>query len=550
MDILLQNLHNLNVNHIHHQQQSKQQHQTISYETLLTTIELNESQIINFSNMKKKRNYNRIVKRLKHKFRSHNIIVQKTDKSKVFHLGQLRDYQNKADEYMKKTNAYQCLGVNNPLPNLIERTNRYLLDLRLAKWINQKQYEQLSIKPHETELAHLYYLPKTHKAGVPLRPIISGLKHPTIKISKYLDGLLRPLFDQMAADTTVSSGSEVIKKLYEWSTNNLRQETIFCTIDVVDLYTMIPQAEGVLAIKKMLDYLNLKQVGGLKIETIIRLSRFVMNNNYFSHGGQFYHQIRGGAMGSPLTLTIANCYMFFFERNIVKQICNSGGLYLRYIDDIFITVNWPQRHLLKQIDKWNVFDSNIELKAQAGQSINFLDLSIENINGELFTNVYHKPSHELYYLPFNSVHPMHMKSNIPFEMLIRAIKYCSNFDTFLNERENLRLTLLLNKYPSQFIDKHFNRALQKYNTNQPLNKDNYNTIRKKIIYAPKKEKISIDYRKTIFIHFTYCLNMKTFPSKFHTLWRKYFNESPISDIMPVLGTRNTYNLQRRLVQNK
>ncbi|CAF5152238.1 unnamed protein product, partial [Rotaria socialis] len=55
---------------------------------------------------------------------------------------------------------------------------------------------------------------------------------------------------------------------------------------------------------------------------------------------QYYHQIRGGAMGSPLTLTIANCYMFFLERNIVKQITNAGGLYLRYIDDMFIIINW------------------------------------------------------------------------------------------------------------------------------------------------------------------------------------------------------------------
>ncbi|CAF2231613.1 unnamed protein product, partial [Rotaria magnacalcarata] len=253
-------------------------------------------------------------------------------------------YQKKSNEYMEKTEAYQCLGVNDPLPNLIERTNKYLLDLRLAHWITQKQYELLCVKPSEAKLAHLYYLPKTHKPGTPLRPIVSGLKHPTIKISTYLDQLLRPLFNKIGLKTTTTSGFEVMKQVYEWSTTNLRKETLLCTIDVVDLYTMIPQTEGVLAIKKMLDYLELKQIGGLKIETIIRLSRFVMKNNYFLYEGQYYHQIRGGAMGSPLTLTIANCYMFFFERNIVKQITNAGGLYLRYIDDMFIIINWPERH--------------------------------------------------------------------------------------------------------------------------------------------------------------------------------------------------------------
>ncbi|CAF2047889.1 unnamed protein product [Rotaria magnacalcarata] len=166
----------------------------------------------------------------------------------------------------------------------------------------------------------------------------------------------------------------------------------------------------------MLDFLELKQIGGLKTEAIIRLSRFVMRNNYFLYEGQYYHQIRGGAMGSLLTLTIANCHMFFFERNIVKQITNAG----------------------------------------------------ENIIADLFTKVYHKPPYEPYYLQFNSVHPLHMKKNIPFAMFLRAIRYCSTFKAFLDERDDLRMALLLNKYPRKFIDNQFNRVLKKCNIAQLL----------------------------------------------------------------------------------
>ncbi|CAF2070781.1 unnamed protein product, partial [Rotaria magnacalcarata] len=97
----------------------------------------------------KKKNYRRLVKRLKHKIRSASVALQKTDKSKVFHLGTRQHYQKKSNEYMEKTEAYQCLSVNDPLPNLIERTNKYLLDLRLAHWITQKQYELLCVKPSE-----------------------------------------------------------------------------------------------------------------------------------------------------------------------------------------------------------------------------------------------------------------------------------------------------------------------------------------------------------------------------------------------------------------
>ncbi|CAF4935358.1 unnamed protein product [Rotaria sp. Silwood1] len=451
---------------------------------------------------------------------------------------------------MAKTEAYKCLGTNDPLPDLIQRTNKYLLDLRLAKWITQKQYEKLCINPCEVDLAHLYYLPKAHKPGTPLRPIVSGLKHPTIKISKFLDEVLRPLFDKMTVKTTVNSGFELIKQLLEWSKIKMRQETLFCTIDVMDLYTMVPQAEGVLSLKKMLDHLKLKCINGLTIETIIRLSRFVMQNNSFSYDGQYYQQIRGGAMGSPLTLTVANCYMFFYEQQIVKQIHNSGGLYFRYIDDIFIVINWPARHLLKQIDKWNHFDENIKLSENIGVTADFLDLHMENRDGELFTTVYQKPSYEPYYLPFNSIHPLHMKKNIIFTMLLRAIRYCSTFQDYLNERERLRVALLLNKYPNKFIDEQFTNILQKLNIEQLLTFNNYAEHRQKIIDSPIKEKVPIDFGKTMFVHFTYCSNMRIFPGKFHVLWNKYFGESPINDIIPALGTRNVNNFQRRLVHTR
>jgi hypothetical protein len=550
LDLLLQKLHDVpllprsNLNRLNRSRDSQERSNALNIpKELIIPTETNVYQPL-------KRNYARTVKRLRHKFRLTSTVLRKTDKSKVFHLGRIEDYQKKSEEYMKKTQAYQCLGTNDPLPELIEQTNKYLLNLRLSKWITQKQYEELCVKPDEAELAHLYYLPKAHKPRTPLRPIISGLRHPTVKISKFLDDLLRPLFDQMASSTTVDSGFGLVKRLQDWSKINMRSDTLFCTIDVADLYTMIPQVEGVLSLKKMLDHLMLKQVGGLKSETLIRLSRFVIKNNYFSLDGQFYHQIRGGAMGSPLTLTISNCYMFFFEQNIARQVKNSGGLYLRYIDDIFIVINWPERHLLREIEKWNSLDLNIKLAAKIGSSTNFLDLCMENDNGQLRTRVFHKPSYEPYYLPFNSIHPMHMKRNIPFAMLLRAFRYCSTFQNYLNERESLRMALLLNRYPNKFIQRQFDHLFSKFEILEAISSDNYSRIRDQVMSVVPKEKNLIDYDAQMFVHFTYCSEMQFFPQQFHALWLKYFDASPIAGVTPVLGTRNVDNLQKQLVHTK
>jgi hypothetical protein len=80
--------------------------------------------------------------------------------------------------------------------------------------------------------------------------------------------------------------------------------------------------------------------------------------------------------------------------------------------------------------------------------------------------------------------------------------------------------------------------------------NNYDTFRQKVFDIPIQEKVPMDYGTTMFVRFTYCSNMKTFPKTFHTLWNKYFIEPPINEIIPILGTRNVDNLQRRLVDTR
>jgi hypothetical protein len=87
-------------------------------------------------------------------------------------------------------------------------------------------------------------------------------------------------------------------------------------------------------------------------------------------------------------------------------------------------------------------------------------------------------------------------------MLLRAIRYCSTFELYIRERETLRMALLLNKYPGDFIDGQFGQVLEKFNINEPLTANNYKTFRKKVINISVQEKMQIDYGKTMFIHFT------------------------------------------------
>ena len=127
-------------------------------------------------------------------------------------------------------------------------------------------------------------------------------------------------------------------------------------------------------------------------------------------------------------------------------------------------------------------------------------------------------------------------------MFLRAIRYCSTFDSFITEREKIRMALLLNKYPNKIIDQQFRLLLKKYTNTHETTENNYRNIRKIIIESPEPIKGQVDYASTLFVHFTYCVSMRRFPEQFHSLWTKYFENSPLSDIRPILGTRNTNNL--------
>ena len=52
----------------------------------------------------------------------------------------------------------------------------------------------------------------------------------------------------------------------------------------------------------------------LPVKDIILLLEFCLKNTYVSFQGQFYEQVEGAAMGSPVHLIVATLYMEYFEQ--------------------------------------------------------------------------------------------------------------------------------------------------------------------------------------------------------------------------------------------
>jgi hypothetical protein len=106
-------------------------------------------------------------------------------------------------------------------------------------------------------------------------------------------------------------------------------------------------------------------------------------------------------------------------------------------------------------------------------SLSVLDLTLHLDDGFVTTDVYSKPTDSHLYLPFNSSHPYHCKSAIPYGVALRIKRNCSSKE-FLDTRCNeYKFYLKHQKYPSELVERHFSKvqSIDRSNILRPKKKE-------------------------------------------------------------------------------
>ena len=97
--------------------------------------------------------------------------------------------------------------------------------------------------------------------------------------------------------------------------------------DVTALFTSVSVDPALDIIKDLLGKVpTLKDRKVMSIEDIVLLLEFSLKNTYFSFQGQFYEQVEGVAMGSPVCAFVANLYMEYFEQKALSTTLHPPGL--------------------------------------------------------------------------------------------------------------------------------------------------------------------------------------------------------------------------------
>ena len=95
---------------------------------------------------------------------------------------------------------------------------------------------------------------------------------------------------------------------------HLRPTEMMVSFDIKSLFTNIPMDEALEVIHRGLsedELLGDRTI--LTAEKVTHLLELCLRTTYFSFRREYYQQVDGAAMGSPVSLVVANIYMEMFE---------------------------------------------------------------------------------------------------------------------------------------------------------------------------------------------------------------------------------------------
>ena len=128
---------------------------------------------------------------------------------------------------------------------------RSLKSLEKKGDIPSKLYKR--IRPSGCRPPLFYGLPKVHKPGVPLRPIVSSVNSPSYNLSKHIAKLLSPMSNM--SDSYIKDSGHFMSIIKEVS---IEEDDLMVSFDVCSLFTNVPIDEAIVVIREILILLKIE----------------------------------------------------------------------------------------------------------------------------------------------------------------------------------------------------------------------------------------------------------------------------------------------------
>ncbi len=187
-----------------------------------------------------------------------------------------------------------------PSKKLQRKLNDKLFQLHQANILNKPLYSRLSCSVAQTP--KIYGLPKIHKENTPLRPIVSFCSSPTYELSKYLAKILKPLTEQ--SNHRLVNSETFITRM---KNTQISEDHELVSFDVKSVFTSIPLELAIDSVKEALA--NYSDDLPIPKDEVIDLLILCLESTFFQYDENFFQQLHGTAMGSPVSVVVAEIVM-------------------------------------------------------------------------------------------------------------------------------------------------------------------------------------------------------------------------------------------------
>jgi hypothetical protein len=210
------------------------------------------------------------------------IVISKADKGNAVVIQDIESCRAKILEFLLQDGKFNKLSSD----ETIKRERNLQVYLRgLNKKNRNKKLSDLDYKrilPCGSKAGVMYGLPKIHKDGCPLRPIILAVGTYNYKLAKYLVEIISPLLEK--DDHTTKDTFDFVNKVSNLDT---KVDKFMLGFDLESLFTNIPTLETIDIILKLVYPRNTKFFHGL-IKDELKHLLIICNNSHISSSTMNY----------------------------------------------------------------------------------------------------------------------------------------------------------------------------------------------------------------------------------------------------------------------
>lgn len=381
--------------------------------------------------------------------RRQDIVILPADKGRAVCVLSCAQYQEKVARLVDDRDTYDELSED-PTGKYTRGLRGVLKDIEREGKLDRKTY--LTLYPSDPMPPLFYGLPKIHKDGAPLRPIVACIGTVSYEVAKHLAGILSRLVG--ASEHHVRDTYSFVEGLRELK---IEDDEVMVSFDVESLFTSVPTDAACDEARKRLEAeferadSELRASTALDVTDIVQLLELCLEMTYFRVNGKFYKQKWGTAMGSPVSVVVANLFMEALEQSALESFPHPVKYWRRYVDDTFVII---KRNLVAELlDHLNKQHAKIRFTCEVEESgsLPFLDVRVYRQDGELRTEVFRKRTHTDKYLDFTSHHSGQHKASVPLTLFKRASQCSTTKEAEEKENERIGTALAANGYPKGFV---------------------------------------------------------------------------------------------------